>query len=46
MEQGCNMSKNIEMNYKIDSGYEVIYPNVMLVNVGDFNSYMDQNYYN
>lgn len=22
------MSKNIEMNYKIDSGYEVIYPNV------------------
>lgn len=40
------MSKNIEMNYKIDSGYEAIYPNVMLVNVGDFNSYMDQNYYN
>ena len=27
------MSKNIEMNYKIDSGYEVIYPNTTAENI-------------
>ena len=27
------MSKNIEMNYKIDSGYEVIYPSTQSSNI-------------
>mgnify|MGYP001623589097 CR=1 FL=1 len=29
------MSKNIEMNYKTESGYEVVYPSVMVDNIGD-----------
>lgn len=33
------MSKNIEMNYKIDSGYEVIYPNVQTNSVTDISNY-------
>ena len=38
------MSKNIEMNYKIDSGYEVIYPNVQTNSVTDIsNYYYDKN---
>lgn len=40
------MAKNIEMNYKVDSGYEVVYPSVMIANIGDFTSYMNSNYYN
>ena len=40
------MAKNIEMNYRIDSGYEVLYPSVMVQNIGDFQSYMQENYYN
>ena len=40
------MSKNIEINYKnSDGSYEILYPNVMLGNIGDFNSYMTNNYY-
>lgn len=30
------MAKQIEMNYKLDSGYEVIYPNILLNNVIDW----------
>ena len=30
------MAKQIEMNYKLESGYEVIYPNVMLNSVTDW----------
>ena len=33
------------MNYKGDGGYEVVYPSVMVANIGDFQSYMDSNYY-
>lgn len=32
------MSKNIEMNYKIDSGYEVIYPMIKTENVIDLDT--------
>ena len=34
------------MNYKGDGGYEVVYPSVMVANIGDFQSYMQENYYN
>ena len=40
------MAKNIEMNYKGESGYEVLYPSVRVANIGDFTSYMNSNYYN
>ena len=40
------MSKNIEMNYKTESGYEVVYPSVMVDNIGDLQSYLEENYYN
>lgn len=33
------------MNYKGESGYEVVYPSVMIANIGDFQSYMNSNYY-
>lgn len=33
------------MNYKGDGGYEVVYPSVMIANIGDFTSYMNSNYY-
>ena len=32
------MSKNIEMNYKTDSGYEVLYPQTVTNNISDFSS--------
>ena len=32
------MSKNIEMNYKTDSGYEVLYPQTITNNISDFSS--------
>ena len=32
------MSKNIEMNYKISDGYEVLYPNILLANVTDWSA--------
>ena len=40
------MAKNIEMNYLDSGGYEVLYPAVMVANIGDFQSYMQENYYN
>lgn len=39
------MAKNIEMNYKVDSGYEVLYPSVRVANIGDLSSYLSSNYY-
>lgn len=39
------MSKNIEMNYKTESGYEAIYPSVMVDNIGDLESWADENFY-
>ena len=32
------MSKNIEMNYKTDNGYEVLYPQTITNNISDFSS--------
>lgn len=32
------MSKNIEMNYKVSDGYEILYPNILLANVTDWNT--------
>ena len=29
---------NIEMNYKTEAGYEVLYPNILLANVTDWNT--------
>lgn len=34
------MSRNIEMNYKIDSGYEVLYPQVQMNNIISWNNYV------
>ena len=34
------------MNYKGDSGYEVLYPQSTVGNLTDFSSYMSNNYYN
>ena len=42
------MSKNIEMNYKTDSGYEVLYPQTITNNISDFSSSVSSllgNYY-
>lgn len=41
------MARNIEMNYKTSSGsYEAVYPSVMVDNIGDLQSYLEENYYN
>lgn len=32
------MAKQIEMNYKLDSGYEVLYPSTLLANVTDWSA--------
>ena len=37
--------KNVEMNYFNGADYDVIRPEIVLENVGDFNSYMGNNYY-
>ena len=36
----CFMSRNIEMNYKTDSGYEVLYPQVQMNNIISWNNYV------
>lgn len=40
------MSKNIEMNYKMESGeYEVLYPVTLSGNITDLESYLSSRYY-
>ena len=39
------MARQIEINYKNESGYEVLYPNVQVNNIIDLESWMSENYY-
>lgn len=39
------MARQIEINYKNESGYEVLYPNVQVNNIIDLETWMGQNYY-
>ena len=44
-QKAVKMARNIEMNYKTESGYEVVYPSVMVENIGDLESWADENFY-